>query len=185
MINRILNKIFNIIRGISNEELSFQANLKAGLRVGKNVYGLQGAIIDHGSCWLIEIGDDVIFAPQVYLLAHDTSTKKTTGYVKIGKIKLGNHCFIGARAFIMPGVELGDYCIVGAGSVVTKSFPSRTVIAGNPAKVICTLEEYEKKLETEIHELPLFGEEYTLSGDVTPDMKQEMIDKITRFGFTK
>jgi acetyltransferase-like isoleucine patch superfamily enzyme len=37
---------------------------------------------------------------------------------------------------ILPGVEIGDGCVVGAGSVVTKSVPARSVVAGNPAKVI-------------------------------------------------
>lgn len=45
----------------------------------------------------------------------------------------------------MYGVTLGDHCIVGAGSVVTKSFPSGMVIAGNPAKAICTIDEYAEK----------------------------------------
>lgn len=42
----------------------------------------------------------------------------------------------------MPGVTIGDHVLVAAGSVVTKSVPSGSVIAGNPAKFICTIEEY-------------------------------------------
>ena len=106
MINRIINKIKKTISGISNEELSVQANIREGMKVGKNVYGLINCTIDHSHCWLIEIGDEVIFAPQVYILAHDTSTKKSTGYVRIGKIKIGDHCFIGARVMILPGWKL-------------------------------------------------------------------------------
>lgn len=45
----------------------------------------------------------------------------------------------------MPGVSIGDNVIVGAGSVVTRSFPDNVVVGGNPARVICTLEEYYKK----------------------------------------
>ena len=82
-----------------------------------SVYGLVNCTIDHGHCWLIEIGDNVIFAPQVYLLAHDTSTKRSTEYVRIGKIKIGSNCFIGARVMILPGVEIGENSIVGAASV--------------------------------------------------------------------
>ncbi|MFT3918858.1 acyltransferase [Cloacibacterium sp.] len=184
MINIIINKIKKIIFRISNEELSVQANLKTGMKVGKNVYGLVNCTIDHGHCWLIEIGNNVVFAPQVYLLAHDTSTKKSTGYVRVGKLEIGDNCFIGARAFIMPGVKLGKNCIVGAASVVTKSFPDNSVIAGNPAKFICTVEEYEKKNKRQIEEFPLFSEEYTL-GSITEDKKQKMIDKIEKFGFVK
>lgn len=185
MINKIYNRILCKLKGISNDQLSLQANIKEGLKLGKNVYGIEGCTIDHGHCWLIEIGDNVVFAPQVYLLAHDTSSKKLVDYVKIGKIKIGSNCFIGARAFIMPGVEIGDSSIVGAGSLVTKSFPANVVIGGNPAKIICTLEEYQTKLNQDIHELPKFGKKYTLLSGITEEMKNKMIAEIETFGFVK
>ena len=185
MINKIYKRIVYKLNGISNDQLSLQANIREGLKLGKNVYGIEGCTIDHGSCWLIEVGDNVVFAPQVYLLAHDTSSKKFVEYVKIGKIKIGDNCFIGARAFIMPGVEIGDNSIVGAGSLVTKSFPANVVIGGNPAKIICTLHEYQTKLNNDIQELPKFGKEYTLLGGVTEEMKNEMMNQIEKFGFVK
>lgn len=184
MINRIINKIKKTISGISNEELSVQANIREGIKVGKNVSGLINCTIDHSHCWLIEIGNNVVFAPQVYLLAHDTSAKQSTGYVRVGKLEIGDNCFIGARAFIMPGVKLGKNCIVGAASVVTKSFPENSVIAGNPARYICSVEEYENRLKNQFMSVPHFSEEYTLD-KITPEMKQEMITKIDKFGFVK
>ena len=63
-----------------------------------------------------------------------------------GKIIIGDRCFIGLKCLLLPGVVLGERTIVGAGSVVTKSFPQgNVVIAGNPAKVICTVEEFQNK----------------------------------------
>lgn len=50
--------------------------------------------------------------------------------------RVGQNCFIGGRSLILPGVEIGDQCVVGAGSVVTKSVPPRTLVAGNPARVL-------------------------------------------------
>lgn len=61
-----------------------------------------------------------------------------------GKIIVGDYVYIGSNAMIMPGVIIGDNVIVAAGSVVTKSVPSNVVVGGNPAKYICTIEDYIK-----------------------------------------
>lgn len=186
MIRRIFKKIYYKVKGISPEQLTLEANLKAGLKVGKNCHGLIGCTIDFAHSWLIEIGDDVIFAPQVYLLAHDTSTKRALGYTRIGKIKIGNNCFIGARAFIMPGVTIGDNSIIGAGSIVSKSIPTNVVAVGNPAKVICTVEEYQNKSKNSFKNSPKFDEKYTLDSAISEGMKQEMIEKMSNgIGYVK
>lgn len=100
-----------------------------------------------GEPYLVEIGEEVTIAYGTALLTHDNAVIKcdidATDY--FGKIKIGDHCFIGAKSIILPGVTLGNYTIVGAGSVVTKSFPEgNVVIAGNPAKVICSIEKYRE-----------------------------------------
>lgn len=59
-----------------------------------------------------------------------------------GKVRIGNYVYIGANSLIMPGVTIGDHVLVSAGSVVTKSIPSNMVVGGNPARIICTIEEY-------------------------------------------
>lgn len=56
----------------------------------------------------------------------------------IGDIEIGEGAFIGARAFILPGVILGKEAIVGACAVVTKDVAPWVVVAGNPARVIKT-----------------------------------------------
>ncbi|MGK7396380.1 MAG: acyltransferase [Candidatus Cyclobacteriaceae bacterium M3_2C_046] len=55
-------------------------------------------------------------------------------------IRIGKNSFIGAGSTILHGVELGEQCMVAAGSVVTKSFPPRTLIGGIPAKAIKQIE---------------------------------------------
>lgn len=98
--------------------------------------------------YFVTIGDDVTIAGDTKLLTHDNSVIKcdldATDYY--GRISIGDSCFIGMHSILLPGVQLGDHTIVGAGSVVTKSFPNgNVVIAGNPAKPICTLEEFREK----------------------------------------
>lgn len=55
-------------------------------------------------------------------------------------VKLGNDVWIGANSTVLKGVEIGNRTIVAAGSVVTKSFPSDVLVAGNPAKIVKYLE---------------------------------------------
>jgi maltose O-acetyltransferase len=56
----------------------------------------------------------------------------------VGRVRIGNGCWIGAKAVILMNVELGDRCVVGAGAVVTRSFPADSVVVGVPARPIGT-----------------------------------------------
>lgn len=78
----------------------------------------------------IHVGPYSYVAFETRLLTHD----RTRGLYL--HTRIGANCFIGGRSLILPGVEIGDNCVVGAGSVVTKSVPPRSIVAGNPAKVI-------------------------------------------------
>ena len=129
-----------------NGEIPTNVLKKRGLIVGDNFNRQQGCFIDPTHCFLISIGNNVTFSIRVCLLAHDASTKNFLGYTKIGKIEIGDNVFVGANATILPGVAIGNNSIVGANSVVTKDIPENVVAAGNPAHVICSLEEYLKKI---------------------------------------
>ena len=101
------------------------------------------------ACNRIEIGDDVLFASNVYITDHYHGTLSAEEnlipptirsiYSK-GPVIVGARCWLGQYVSIMPNVTLGEGCIVGANSVVTHSFPAYSVIAGCPAKVIRVLE---------------------------------------------
>ena len=80
----------------------------------------------------VHIGEETYIAFEAVILTHDRCR------VRHCHTYVGRHCFIGARAIILPGVRIGDNCVVGAGSVVTKDTPPGTIVAGNPAKVIRT-----------------------------------------------
>lgn len=155
--------------------------IQRGLIVGENFHCEEYPFIDPSHCWLIQIGNDVTFSGYVRILAHDASSLhiSTMGegkneYVKLGKVKIGNNVFIGANSIILPGVNIGDNSIIGAGSVVTKNIPENVVVAGNPARIISTTTEYAKKIESLMQKAPLYGEEYTVRGNITHEMKQQM-----------
>lgn len=85
----------------------------------------------------IQIGDYCIFAPGVGLISANHNPADLDHHLPCDPIRIGNHCWVGMNAVILPGVQLGDYTMVGAGSVVTSSFPEgHCVIAGNPARLI-------------------------------------------------
>jgi acetyltransferase-like isoleucine patch superfamily enzyme len=58
--------------------------------------------------------------------------------LKPAPVKIGNNVWIGMNAVILKGVVIGDNSVVAAGSVVTKSIPANTIVAGNPAVVVKT-----------------------------------------------
>lgn len=78
----------------------------------------------------VHIGAYTYVAFNARILTHD----RTRGlYVHT---RIGRNCFIGGETIILPGTTIGDNCVVGAGSVVTKDVPPRSIVAGNPAKII-------------------------------------------------
>ncbi len=118
---------------------------RKGMKIGKNVQILHDTILDSSRAFLIEIGNNVTFAPRCHLLTHDASMNIFQKKTRIGKVKIKDNCFIGAGTIILPNVTIGPNAIIGAGSVVTKNVPKNSVIAGNPAKFICSLEDFLKK----------------------------------------
>ena len=67
-----------------------------------------------------------------------------------GIIKIGNNVFIGVNSIVLRNVTIGDNCIIGVGSVVCSSIPANSVAAGNPCKVIMSLDEFCEKRKKNI-----------------------------------
>lgn len=78
----------------------------------------------------VHVDEGTYIAFGAVILAHDMSRLLHTD------THIGRNCFIGAHSIIMPGVRIGNECIVGSGSVVTKNVPSRSIVVGNPARVV-------------------------------------------------
>jgi maltose O-acetyltransferase len=55
---------------------------------------------------------------------------------EIRPVLIGSRCFIGGGSTILPGVTIGDECIIGGGSVVFDDVPPRTIVVGNPSKIL-------------------------------------------------
>ena len=106
---------------------------------------------------LISIGKNTTISMQVVVLTHDYSIVKglqamglPTNKRFLKPVSIGANCFIGARSFLLPGTEIGDNCIIGAGSIVRGKIPDNSIVAGNPAKVICGIEEWiQRHIEKE------------------------------------
>lgn len=102
--------------------------------------------------YLIEIGSHTRIAKDVEFFTHGGIYCLQIKYNDpdldyFGKIKIGSYVSIGEGVKIMPGVTIGNDVIIGAGSVVTKSIPSNTMVAGNPIKFIGKTDEFYKKLK--------------------------------------
>jgi acetyltransferase-like isoleucine patch superfamily enzyme len=108
------------------------------IRIGDGNYFNRNVMID--ACGLVEIGNQNMFGPDVYIT--DSNHRFGPGMtpnehpMDVGTVRIGNRCWVGAKAVILKDVVLGDGCVVGAGSVVTKSVPAGAVVAGVPAKLI-------------------------------------------------
>ena len=167
---RIITSIVSFLQRVRGGGTSIRKAKKNGLKVGNNLHCAPSVFIDPAHCFLITIGDDCTLTSKVHILAHDASTKIHLGYTKIGKVTIGNRVFIGVGTIVLPNSTIGDDSIIGVGSIVVGNIPPREVWAGQPARKICTLDEYIAKHGDK----PFFGREYQLNPGLSEEMKQEM-----------
>lgn len=108
----------------------------------------------------VTIGDDVLISWGVTIVDHNSHSvhaserssdnalwwegRKIWDEVTIRPVMVGDKAWIGFGASILKGVTIGKGAVVGAGSVVTKDVPPWTIVAGNPARIIRTLEPSER-----------------------------------------
>jgi len=140
---RLVNFFFQRILGV-NGNVPFSVHYTSivrnpeGLKLGRRV---RANFADAGGCYIqalngITIGDNTIFAPRVVIQSHNHDLYLRDISTHEAPIHIGQNCWIGANAVILPGVHIGDYVTIGAGSVVTKDIPNFAVAVGVPCRVI-------------------------------------------------
>jgi maltose O-acetyltransferase len=171
MVRRLVGSTLMRIRG----DMSPKRLVEGGLKLGENVYIGRGTHLDAGFLWLIRIGDDTTISAGVEVLAHDASTKMHLGYTIVRPVSIGSRVFVGLGAVILPGVTIGDGAIVGAGSVVRKDVAPGTVVAGNPAREISTVDAYIERQRQVMASRPVYsGPGWTRGSGITPERMDEM-----------
>jgi acetyltransferase-like isoleucine patch superfamily enzyme len=130
--------VLNPIRAYGSQHLEGQ------ITIGDDVY------IGH-DCQLhamgaMRIGHGCVLSDRVYLNDASHGMDPRAGLIMRqaihtkGAIRLHDHVFIGVGAVVMPGVEIGHHSVVAAQSVVTRSVPPGSMVAGNPARMIKSLD---------------------------------------------
>ena len=125
---------------------------KDGIKVGKGcvVFDPRNVDIDCTRPTLLEIGDNVFIHKYCVIMTHDWASwcfvNSHTDFIPShSRVVIGSNVWMGMRSMILKGVTVGDNVIIAAGAVVTKDVPSGSVVAGVPAKVICSYEDYYRK----------------------------------------
>jgi len=111
---------------------------RRGVRIGEGcrIYSLEFST----EPYLVSLGDRVGVSSGVKFVTHDGAAhllrRERPRIQFLGPIAVGDDCFIGENAILLPGTRLGDGCIVGAGAVVRGEIPANSLVAGNPGRVV-------------------------------------------------
>lgn len=101
-----------------------------GMDIGQEVRIARSARLDTTNPRGLHIGDYTAVSFDAAILTHDFVNYRHV------ETRIGSCCLIGARSVILPGVTIGDHCIIGAGSVVVGDIPARSLVSGNPARLV-------------------------------------------------
>lgn len=147
MVKRFI--LFVLTRVLPEHRRPFWYQKLLGVHVGVG-NRFTGAINFGSEPYLVELGDDVTVAQNVTFITHDGGARlfrgDHPGLNIFDRIRVGNNVFIGSAVTILPGVSIGNNVVIGACSLVTKSVPSNVVVAGVPARVIKSIDDYKLNL---------------------------------------
>jgi maltose O-acetyltransferase len=122
----------------------FYCDYGSNIKIGEKVFfNFNCIVLD---VMQVTIGSRTLFGPnvQIYTATHPMNyLERASGLEFARSIIIGEDVWVGGSVVICPGVTIGDRCVIGAGSVVTKNIPPDVFAAGNPCRVIRTLEGEE------------------------------------------
>lgn len=133
-----------------NQEQYIEYLRKQGVHIG-NGCSIHKSVGFGNEGFLIYIDDNVRITAGVRIIPHDGGlwTLRKMGLMPdadyFAPIHIGKNVHIGNDAIIMPGITIGENSIIGVGAIVTKDVPANSVVAGVPARIIETIEEYYEK----------------------------------------
>lgn len=143
MIKKII-KVFQLIRNRFYSPEQYARHI--GVNLGKNCRIKTRTWSSEP--YLVTLGNYCGIAYGVTIHTHGGGLvirNRCPDYDLFGKVVIEDWAYIGAYAQIMPGVTIGEGALVAAGSIVTKSVAPHTVVGGNPARYICTTEEFYER----------------------------------------
>ena len=148
----------SLVRRIYYEIIRIMSPIKYARKIGVNLgsHCLVCRSVEWPSePYLVTIGNNVQLTRGVSIYTHgggNVIRHKVPDFDAFGKVVIEDWAYVGAHSLILPGVTIGVGSIIAAGSVVTRSVPSGMVVGGNPAKVLCSVEQYiERNLKYNIH----------------------------------
>lgn len=145
----IIGKLFGKTKENFCVTAPFYCDYGYNIEIGENFYSNHNLVILDGA--KVKIGDNVFIAPNccITTAGHPINIdERNRGLEYAYPIKIGNNVWIGAGVNILPGVTIGDNVTIGAGSVVNKSIPANSIAVGNPCKVIKTILDKTKDVNS-------------------------------------
>jgi acetyltransferase-like isoleucine patch superfamily enzyme len=144
MIRRALMLLTKTVR-LHRDPVQYFRGQGVEIGVGVEIFG--ASLTTFGSePYLVSIGDHVTISHNVDFITHDGGLRvarvRYPGAFLYGRIRIGEHCFLGAHSVFLPGAKVGAGSVIGSGAIVAGEIPPGVVAIGVPAKPVKSVDAY-------------------------------------------